>query len=160
MLRVARHELCCNFRWNSPRNWAVRPTTRFGIGWKSFVCTNPKFPWQSVEVEQDRPVKKRIGWKHTYYLQKLPKFTFHGLIDNKLNGSIPPKILHLPSLSTFLNLSNNYLTGSLPEEVGFLVTIDSLAGDMPKSIGNRKRLEHSLLGTIVQRCYQAKFRIL
>ncbi|CDP01245.1 unnamed protein product [Coffea canephora] len=55
-------------------------------------------------------------------LQKLNKIDLSK--NELLNGSIPPKILHLPSLSTFLNLSNNYLTGSLPEEVGFLMLRD------------------------------------
>ncbi|KAG6491360.1 receptor-like protein EIX2 [Zingiber officinale] len=66
--------------------------------------------------------------------------------QNQINGSIPPSVCQLQSLS-LLDMSNNYLTGELPNcwmEYSQLSLIDlsdnNLSGEIPGSVANLSRL--------------------
>ncbi|CAL5417257.1 unnamed protein product [Camellia sinensis] len=69
------------------------------------------------------------------------------LSENNLNGSIPPEIMSLPSISTLLRLSYNALTGSLPSEVSLTklanmdVSYNRLSGPIPNTLSNCLSLE-------------------
>ncbi|XP_028081548.1 probable LRR receptor-like serine/threonine-protein kinase At3g47570 [Camellia sinensis] len=70
------------------------------------------------------------------------------LSQKNLNGSIPPEIMSLSSISTFLLLNHNALTGSLPSEVGSLtnlghvdVSYNRLSGPIPNTLRNCLSLE-------------------
>ncbi|GMP79112.1 hypothetical protein CsSME_00034781 [Camellia sinensis var. sinensis] len=70
------------------------------------------------------------------------------LYKNNFNGSIPPEIMSLSSISTFLTLDRNALTGSLPSEVeclknlGYMdVSYNRLSGPIPNMLSNCFSLE-------------------
>ncbi|THG06148.1 hypothetical protein TEA_018158 [Camellia sinensis var. sinensis] len=70
------------------------------------------------------------------------------LYKNNFNGSIPPEIMSLSSISTFLTLDHNALTGSLPSEVecwknlGYMdVSYNTLSGPIPNMLSNCLSLE-------------------
>ncbi|MBA0767123.1 hypothetical protein Gotri_016070, partial [Gossypium trilobum] len=64
------------------------------------------------------------------------------LYSNELNGTIPPELVSLPSLSKSLDLDQNRLIGPLLMEVGNLKTLvklnvshNELSGEIPSSLG-------------------------
>ncbi|KAM5555349.1 hypothetical protein ABKV19_023314 [Rosa sericea] len=74
------------------------------------------------------------------------------LSGNNLNGTIPPQVIGLSSLSTILGLDRNQLTGSLPMEIGNLknlgrldVSNNLLSGELPSSLGSCQSLEILIL---------------
>ncbi|CAL5341408.1 unnamed protein product [Camellia sinensis] len=79
--------------------------------------------------------------------------TCHSLLElylsqNNLNGPIPPEIMKLSTLSSFLMLDHNALTGSLPSEVGSLknlgymdVSHNKLSGPIPNTLSSCLSLE-------------------
>ncbi|KAM5555355.1 hypothetical protein ABKV19_023320 [Rosa sericea] len=70
------------------------------------------------------------------------------LFGNNLNGTIPPQVIGLSSLSAALGLNRNQFTGSLPMEIGKLknlyaldVSDNLLSGELPSSLSSCEILE-------------------
>ena len=86
--------------------------------------------------------------------------------NSNLTGLIPNKIMELPSISMFLDLSNNMLEGPLPLEVGSLVHLgelflsgNNLSGEVPDTISNCRVMEILLMdGNSFQGSIPATFR--
>lgn len=103
------------------------------------------------------------NWSNTWDLNQ-PIDTWYGvtvngfgcvgvldLIDNQLNGSLPPELGDLTNLR-YLYLAENQLTGSIPTEIGNLTNLskldlqeNSLNGSIPTEIGNLIELQHLYL---------------
>jgi len=67
------------------------------------------------------------------------------LINNRLNGSLPPEIGNLSSLTDLILFFNHDLTGILLSEIGDLTNLKALdllgcgfTGNIPPEIGNLK----------------------
>ncbi len=75
------------------------------------------------------------------------------LFNNQLNGTIPPLLGNLSSL-TILQLQNNQLSGNIPPELGNLVNLNNLtlfgnrlSGNIPAKLGNLSNLEDFYLSS-------------
>jgi len=73
------------------------------------------------------------------------------LLDNQLNGNIPPELGNLSSLSQ-LTLSHNQLSGNIPSQLGNLTNLgtlslfnNELSGSIPSEIGNLSNLSNLIL---------------
>ncbi|GJR54709.1 leucine-rich repeat protein [Tanacetum coccineum] len=88
------------------------------------------------------------------------------LAHNRLSGKIPKKLLQLPSLTNFLQLSYNNMSGSIPSQIndlklltGLDLSYNNLSGTITSSLGEKFRALAEILGLMrsdgieIQRCY-------
>ncbi|GMP79102.1 hypothetical protein CsSME_00034772 [Camellia sinensis var. sinensis] len=94
------------------------------------------------------PIPSSIGRLHKLQVLIIPPTlgNCHSLLEldlykNNFNGSIPPEIMSLSSISTSLTLDHNALTGFLPSEIGNCLSLEwlhleanSFVGEIPQGL--------------------------
>ncbi|GAY63631.1 hypothetical protein CUMW_227190, partial [Citrus unshiu] len=86
------------------------------------------------------------------YLGKCQNLMQLSAPNNKLNGTLPPQIFGITTLSILLDLSENHLSGSIPLEVGNLKNLVKLdisrnhfSNEIPVTLSARTTLEYLIM---------------